>query len=116
MIKIKRAYEDPAPDDGTRFLVDRLWPRGVKKEALQLDNWLKHAAPGANLCKWFGHDPEKWDEFKRRYAAELDEHPDAWKLILNAARDGTVTLIYSARDEKHNNAVALKNYLDAKQS
>jgi uncharacterized protein YeaO (DUF488 family) len=116
MIKIKRAYEEPMSDDGTRFLVDRFWPRGVKKEALRLESWAREAAPSGDLCKWFSHDPEKWDEFQHRYTAELDAHSSAWGPILEAAREGTVTLIFSARDERHNNAVALKNYLDAKLS
>jgi uncharacterized protein YeaO (DUF488 family) len=116
MIRVKRAYEEPAPDDGTRFLVDRFWPRGVKKETLQLASWAREAAPSGELRKWFGHDPGKWDEFRRRYTAELDVHSSVWKPILDAARQGTVTLIFGARDENHNNAVALKNYLDAKLS
>jgi uncharacterized protein YeaO (DUF488 family) len=116
MIKIKRAYAEPAPDDGARFLVDRFWPRGVKKEALHLESWVREAAPSGELCKWFGHDPEKWNEFQRRYAAELDARSGAWKPILEAARGGSVTLIFGARDENRNNAVALKNYLDAQLS
>lgn len=114
MIKVKRVYASPAPDDGQRFLVDRLWPRGVKKEALQLDGWLKDVAPSDALRKWFGHDPAKWEEFQERYFAELEAKPEAWRPLLEAARQGTVTLLFSARDEAHNNAVALKAFLEAR--
>ena len=112
MIKTKRAYDPAASSDGKRFLVDRLWPRGVTKEKLQLDAWLKDVAPSDSLRKQFHHDPAKWDEFQRRYCAELDAHPTAWQPILQAARRGTVTLVYAARDPEHNNAVALKAYLE----
>jgi uncharacterized protein YeaO (DUF488 family) len=115
MIKIKRAYDPPARGDGKRFLIDRLWPRGVKKETLRLDAWLKEVAPSDALRRWFGHDPAKWDEFQRRYFAELDARPDAWHPILRAAQRGNVTLIYGARDTEHNDAVALKAYLEEKQ-
>ncbi len=114
MIKVKRVYDLPAPDDGRRFLVDRLWPRGVKKEALQIDGWLRDVAPSHALRKWFGHDPAKWEEFQRRYFAELEAKPESWQPLLEAAREGTVTLLYSARDEAHNNAVALKAFLEAR--
>ena len=114
MIKLKRAYQPPAAEDGRRFLVDRLWPRGVKKDALALDAWLKDAAPSTELRKWFNHDPDKWDEFQQRYSAELDANPAAWGPLLQAAREGTITLVYSARDEEHNQAVALKTYLERK--
>lgn len=116
MILIKRAYEKPDIDDGTRILVDRLWPRGIKKEALKLDYWLKDVAPSDGLRKWFGHDPKKWSEFCRRYSKELDQHPEALKPIQQSAGKGTVTLIYSAKDEEHNNAAALKGYLDSRLS
>jgi uncharacterized protein YeaO (DUF488 family) len=111
MIHTKRVYEPPAPSDGARFLVERLWPRGMKKEALHLDGWLKEVAPSDALRRWFGHDPARWDEFVRRYRAELDAHPEAWQPLLEAALHGTVTLLFSARDEVHNNAVALQHYL-----
>lgn len=114
MIQVKRVYDPYSPDDGARFLVDRLWPRGLKKEALRLDGWLKDAAPSDALRRWFGHDPARWDEFRRRYFAELDSKPEAWQPILQAARQGNVTLLYSARDVEHNNAVALKSYLEIK--
>lgn len=114
MIKVKRVYEPPAPDDGRRFLVDRLWPRGMKKEALQLDDWWKEVAPSDELRQWFGHDPARWEEFRRRYFAELEAKPAAWQPLLEAARAGDVTLLFSARDEEHNNAVALKAFLEAR--
>lgn len=113
-IDVKRVYEPPEPRDGTRLLVERLWPRGVKKEALRLDEWLKDVAPSDALRRWFNHDPARWQEFRERYAAELDARPTAWQPIVEAARANNVTLLFSARDLQHNNAVALKEYLDAK--
>jgi uncharacterized protein YeaO (DUF488 family) len=113
MIALKRVYEPAEAGDGTRFLVERLWPRGVRKAALTLDAWLKDVAPSTELRRWFGHDPERWQEFRQRYAAELDARPDAWAPILQADRSGTVTLLYSSHDTEHNNAVALKAYLEA---
>jgi uncharacterized protein YeaO (DUF488 family) len=112
MIQIKRVYDPLAPEDGARFLVDRLWPRGVKKEALRVDGWLKEVAPSDVLRRWFGHDPTKWAEFQRRYSSELAARPEAWQPILKAARRGNVTLLYGAHDRQHNNAVALKAYLE----
>jgi uncharacterized protein YeaO (DUF488 family) len=111
MIRIKRVYDPPGQEDGARFLVDRLWPRGVKKTDLRMDGWLKEVAPSGELRQWFGHDPAKWAQFRRRYFAELDHRPEAWKPIREAARHGNVTLLYSARDAEHNNALALKTYL-----
>lgn len=111
MIRLKRAYEAPGPEDGRRYLVDRLWPRGVKKEALQLDGWLKEVAPSNELRRWFGHDPARWEEFQQRYAAELDAQPQNWQPLLAAARAGDLTLVYAARDEAHNDAVVLRGYL-----
>ena len=111
MIQVKRVYKPPATSDGTRFLVDRLWPRGVKKASLELEGWVKDAAPSDKLRKWFNHDPEKWDEFQNRYFAELDEKLGAVQPILEAARRGKVTLLFAAHDTEHNNAVALKEYL-----
>ena len=111
MIRVKRSYEAPARGDGRRILVERLWPRGMKKAALAEDAWLKDVAPSTELRKWFGHRPERWDEFRRRYRAELDANPDAWKPLLDASRCGTVTLLYSARDTTHNGAVFLREYL-----
>ncbi len=114
MIQLKRAYEPAERSDGTRLLVERLWPRGIKKTELRLDGWLKDAAPSTELRRWFSHDPAKWDEFRRRYEAELDASPEAWAPILEASRRGTVTLIYSSHDTEHNNAVALREYLNRK--
>lgn len=114
MIRLKRAYDAAAPDDGARFLVERLWPRGVKKTSLPLDGWLKDVAPSTTLRQWFGHDPEKWNEFRKRYFAELASNTQALEPILKKARRGRVTLIYSSHDTEHNNAVALKDYMEAK--
>ncbi len=111
MIKTKRVYEGFEKSDGARFLVERLWPRGMKKEALKMDAWLKDAAPSAALRNWFGHDPLKWDEFQKRYHEELKANPDAWKPILEAAEKGDVTLLYSAHDTEHNNALTLAAFL-----
>lgn len=111
MIKTKRVYEPASPQDGKRFLVDRLWPRGLKKEELHLDAWAKDVAPSTDLRHWFGHDPAKWDEFQQRYQAELDQHPEALQPLLQAAQQGDVTLLYSAHDTEHNNAVTLCHYL-----
>ena len=112
MIAIKRSYDAPAKSDGRRFLVDGLWPRGVSKAALKIEAWVKDVAPSAKLRRWFGHDPAKWADFQRRYRAELDAHPDSWLPLLEAARNGDITLIFSARDTEHNNAVILKSCLD----
>lgn len=108
MINVKRVYDPSKPDDGIRFLVERLWPRGVKKKVLHLDEWLKEVAPTDSLRRWFKHDPKKWDEFRDRYFAELDGKPESWHPLLKAARKGTVTLLYSARDREYNNAIAFK--------
>ena len=113
MLALKRAYERAAPEDGARFLVERLWPRGIKKTDLQIEAWLRDVAPSDALRRWFAHDPKKWPEFRRRYFTELDIHPEAWERIRSAARHGRVTLVYSAHDTEHNNAVALKEYLQA---
>ncbi len=112
MIRLKRAYDKPSPDDGRRILVERLWPRGLRKEALELDAWQKDVAPSTELRKWFGHDPAKWQEFRRRYFAELDRNSRAVEAVLSAVRKGRVTLIYSSHDTVHNAAVALKDYLE----
>ncbi len=114
MIRLKRVYEEDAPEDGTRYLIERLWPRGMKKAALRIDSWLKEAGPSPELRKWFSHDPAKWQEFRRRYEAELDRAPGVWAPILEATRKGTVTLLYSSHDTEHNNAVALKEYIEHK--
>ncbi len=112
MIRTKRVYEEPDAVDGTRFLVERLWPRGIRKESLADAAWLREVAPSDELRRWFGHDPAKWEEFRRRYFAELDREPSAWMPIVEATRRGNVTLLYSARDTEHNNARALAEYLE----
>ncbi len=112
-IKLKRVYEPATADDGARYLVERLWPRGVKKEALRVEAWLNDVAPSDALRRWFKHDPAKWQEFRRRYFKELDHNSAAWEPLLDAARRGAVTLVYSAHDTEHNNAVALQEYLEA---
>lgn len=114
MIALKRVYEAASPDDGRRILVERLWPRGVRKAALRLDEWAKDVAPSDALRRWFAHDPAKWTEFRRRYFAELDKYPGAWEAILRGARRGRITLLYSSHETKYNNAVAFKDYLEAK--
>ena len=110
-ILVKRVQETPSASDGARLLVDRLWPRGLKKDQLHLDDWLKDVAPRAVLRRWFHHSPARWETFRDRYFAELDRRPDAWNPILKAAQRGTVTLLYATRDTEHNNAVALRDYL-----
>jgi uncharacterized protein YeaO (DUF488 family) len=110
---VKRVYEPPEPGDGRRFLVERLWPRGVAKTPARWEAWLKEVAPSSVLRLWFGHEVEKWEEFRRRYFAELDAKPETWRPLLTASREGNVTLLYSARDQAHNSAVALKEYLEA---
>jgi uncharacterized protein YeaO (DUF488 family) len=112
MIQIKRVYEPPANEDGARFLVERLWPRGMKKDALQMVAWCKDSAPSADLRRWFGHDPAKWKEFQRRYRAELTDNLAACQPLLYAARQGNITLLYSAHDTEHNSAVVLKSWLE----
>jgi uncharacterized protein YeaO (DUF488 family) len=112
MIKLKRVYDKRSSTDGVRYLVERLWPRGMKKTQLHLDDWLKDVAPSTELRKWFNHDPEKWDQFRRKYVAELNRAPEACEPIRQAARAGTVTLLYSSHDGEHNNAVALKEYIE----
>ncbi|MBN9507233.1 MAG: DUF488 domain-containing protein [Altererythrobacter sp.] len=110
-LRLKRAYEPAEPDDGTRILIDRLWPRGVSKAKAALDDWIKDVAPSTELRKWFGHDPARWAEFQRRYRAELREQSEALDRIRALARAGVVTLVYSAHDEQHNDAVVLRSVL-----
>ncbi len=110
-IQVKRVYEPPSPDDGTRVLVDRMWPRGLKKESAAIDHWLRELAPSSGLRQWFGHRAERWDGFRQRYQAELEALPDAVATLTELAHDGPLTLLYAARDENHNNAVALREYL-----
>ena len=114
MLKLKRVYDPVSHADGTRVLVERLWPRGLSRAKLHVDAWLKDVGPSTELRKWFSHDPEKWSRFRTRYFRELDARPDAWRPLVSAARRGTVTFVYSAHDEQHNNAVALKDYVRAK--
>lgn len=112
MIYLKRAYDEYELTDSCRFLVDRLWPRGVNKQDLALDGWLKEVAPSDELRRWFNHDPKKWSVFQRRYRGELDMNPEGWQTLLKVANEGDLTLIYGARDREQNNAVVLKAYLE----
>jgi uncharacterized protein YeaO (DUF488 family) len=114
-IKIKRVYEQPDKDDGVRILVDRLWPRGLTKEKASVDLWLKDIAPSSELRKWFAHDPEKWKRFRGRYETEISHNHDLIKVLKQKARKGTITLIYGARDEEHNEAWVLKQFLERDQ-
>ena len=114
MIEIARVYEIDAKKSCARFLVERLWPRGVKKEALQLDAWLKDVAPSQELRTWYSHRVERWPEFRKRYLAELRANAEAWKPLLEAARRGNVTLLYAARDTEHNSALLLRDFLRSK--
>ncbi len=111
-IHLKRAYEAPEADDGRRILVDKFWPRGVSKQEAALDAWRKEVAPSDELREWFDHDPDRWQQFRDRYHRELAEHPEAWRPIAEAAREETVTLVYAASDRDHNNAVALRAFLE----
>lgn len=110
-VRLKRAYEPAADSDGVRILVDRLWPRGLRKEDAALDEWMKEIAPSAQLREWFGHDPDRWPEFQRRYAAELRAHAGEIRRLRALARSKPVTLVYSARDSAHNDAVVLREVL-----
>lgn len=112
VIRLKRAYEKPSKSDGLRLLVERLWPRGVRKDEAGIDLWLKDLAPSTELRKWYGHDPEKWDEFRTRYWSELAEKGDLLVLLKHRTAEGAVTFVYAARDEQHNSAVALKQFLE----
>lgn len=115
MIEIKRVYEKPAKADGWRVLVDRLWPRGMKKEAARVDVWMKNVAPSTALRKWFGHEPEKWSEFQKRYRRELERKTEFLAELKKMAKEhGTLTLLYGAKDEEHNDAVVLASVLKAK--
>jgi uncharacterized protein YeaO (DUF488 family) len=110
-VKLKRAYEPPAAADGSRILIDRLWPRGVKKADAAIDQWMKDLSPSTRLRKWFGHERARWQEFRGRYAREVHEHPDRLNELRALARQGRITLVYSASDEVHNDAVALRDLL-----
>ncbi len=111
MVRVKRIYDEPATEDGTRILVDRLWPRGIAKDKARIDEWLKEIAPSDELRQWFGHDPARWDEFRERYRRELDAKAELLDGLRKLAAGGTVTLLFAAKDEKHNNAVVLKEIL-----
>ena len=113
-ITIKRVYEEPSKDDGRRILIDRLWPRGLTKEKAKIDLWLKDIAPSTELRKWFGHDPAKWQEFKKRYVAEIKNNSQIFSQLEEELKKGKVTLVYGAKDEEHNDAVVLKEYLEKK--
>ena len=115
MIKIKRIYEPPAGDDGFRILVDRLWPRGLSKEKAKVDLWLKEISPGNELRKWYGHDPAKWAEFKRKYLEEIEGKKSEFDLLRQKAKGGTLTFLFSSKEEKLNNAQALKEFVESKQ-
>lgn len=110
-ISVKRAYEAPITDDGTRILVDRLWPRGLRKTDAAIDLWIKDIAPSTGLRKWFGHDPARWQEFRQRYAEEIQQHPEKLDELRTRAKAGRVTLVFAAHDEAHNNAVVLRDVL-----
>jgi uncharacterized protein YeaO (DUF488 family) len=112
MIKLKRAYEKPSRDDGLRILVERLWPRGLTKESAAVDLWLKEIGPSPELRKWFGHDPARWVQFQKRYWKELKNKKEAVQILKQKGKQGTVTLVYAARDEEHNGALALKQFLE----
>jgi uncharacterized protein YeaO (DUF488 family) len=112
MIQLKRVYEEPSREDGMRILVDRLWPRGLTKARAAVDLWLKEVAPSTELRKWFGHDPAKWKQFQVRYRKELRENKDALALLKEKSKEHTVTLVYGARDEEHNEALVLKKILE----
>lgn len=115
-VKLKRAYEPPEAGDGARVLIDRLWPRGVRKVDAAIDQWAKDIAPSTALRKWFGHDPARWQEFRSRYAAEVHAHPEQLDRLRALAREGPITLVYSAHDEVHNDAVVLRDLLLDRQS
>ena len=114
MIQIKRVYEPASGSDDRRVLVDRLWPRGLSKSIAKIDLWVRDIAPSNELRKWYGHDPEKWSEFKQRYYAELEANPEAVEALLEYLGTGNVTLVYSSREERLNNAVALKEYVEVR--
>jgi uncharacterized protein YeaO (DUF488 family) len=111
-IQLKRAFDPASKEDGCRVLVDRIWPRGLRKEEVQIDDWMKDIAPGTELRKWFRHDPAKWEEFRRRYFAELSHRAELVKKLVEIAKRVPLTLVYSAKEEKHNNAVALREFLE----
>jgi uncharacterized protein YeaO (DUF488 family) len=113
MIKLKRIYDPVSPDDGKRILIDRLWPRGIRKEDARIDEWLRDIAPSAQLRKWFSHEPSKWAEFKKRYREELKDKRELIDKLRSEAEKKTLTLLYAAKDREHNNAVVLKEVIEA---
>lgn len=114
MIRLKRAYEQPSPRDGERILVERLWPRGVTKERAAIDFWAKDVAPSPELRRWFGHDPARWEEFRRRYKDELKHNPEAVASLKQHLKRGSATFVYAAKDEQHNGAIVLKEWLEGR--
>lgn len=114
MLRVRRIHDRPERADGTRVLVDRVWPRGIRKADAAIDHWFRDIAPSTALRKWFGHDPQRWDAFRERYFAELDAQPERVAELRRLARGRTVTLLFAARDTEHNNAVALRQYLQGK--
>ena len=110
-INLSRVYDHAPSGEGKVFLVERLWPRGIRKDAIPMDGWLRDLAPSVELRTWVSHDPERWQEFRRRYFVEMDANPQSWQPLVDAAAQGSVTLLFSSRDEEHNNAVALRDYL-----
>jgi uncharacterized protein YeaO (DUF488 family) len=111
-VKVKRVYDEPAKSDGHRVLVDRIWPRGLKKSEARIDEWLREIAPSTGLRKWFKHDPDKWEQFKKKYYAELEEHREEVEKLARESRKRSVTLLFGAKDSAHNNALALKEYVE----
>jgi uncharacterized protein YeaO (DUF488 family) len=111
-VKVKRVYDKPAKSDGLRVLVDRIWPRGLKKSEARIDQWLREIAPSTSLRKWFKHDPRKWEQFKKKYAAELEEHREEVEKLARECRKRSVTLLFGAKNTAHNNALALKEYVE----
>lgn len=110
-VRLKRAYEQPSPHDGTRILVDRLWPRGIRKDDAEIHHWAKELSPSTELRKWFGHDPARWEEFRRRYRSEIDARPEEVERLRNLSEKGPITLVFAAHDEVHNDAVVLREVL-----
>jgi uncharacterized protein YeaO (DUF488 family) len=115
MVKIKRVYDEASPDDGSRILIDRLWPRGIKKDEAKIDEWIKDIAPSNELRKWFAHDPSKWQEFRKRYMEELKDQSNLVEILINRAKRGNITLIFSARDTEYNNAVVLSELISKRE-
>jgi len=113
-IRLKRVYEPPEKEEGLRLLVERLWPRGLTKEKARIDAWYKDVAPSPELRRWYGHDPEKWEAFRRRYLDELRGNPEAVSRLRERVKEGPVTFVFAAKDEKHNSALLLKEFLEGK--